>query len=224
VADILTADSGAPAAAGSVNAEAAAEARKYTHTGQMIAHRAELMVKGAGYVGNGNTPLTDPGTVLTKAHKAVTSLRAHTSRSATATSEVIKGISADFWRAKPNLYQSAMLGEQALKSFTAGNLGLPGVPYGLVPFDLVAPSRLIYPVYTVMRNKLPRPPGQGASRQVYGLLGVSGSQTGGQGVMDIAIPELVNPTGGSLNGNNWPLNLPPSGSQTEFKLNIPCLN
>jgi len=106
------------------------------------------------------------------------------------------------------------------KSFTAGNLGLNGAPYGLVPFDLLAPSRLIYPVYTLFRNKFPRPAGQGASRQVYGLLGVSGSQTGGQGVIDISIPELVQ-SGGTLAGTQWPLNLPASGKQTEFKLNVP---
>ena len=35
------------------------------------------------------------------------------------------------------------------KAFTATNTGTAGVPYGLVPFDLLAPSRLIYPVYTL---------------------------------------------------------------------------
>jgi hypothetical protein len=48
--------------------------------------------------------------------------------------------------------------------------------------------------------------------------GISGSQTGGQGVMDISIPELVQ-TGGNF--GTWPLNLPPSGSQTMVPLNIP---
>lgn len=50
--------------------------------------------------------------------------------------------------------------------------------------------------------------------------GVSGSQTGGQGVIDISIPELVQSTG-TLSNTAWPLNLPPSGSQTEVDLNIP---
>lgn len=84
-------------------------------------------------------------------------------------------------------------------------------------------NRRIYPVYTLFRNKFPRPAGQGASRQVYGLLGISGSQTGGQGVIDIALPELVQSgqTGISQTGGNWPLNIPPSGKQTEYKLNVP---
>ena len=47
--------------------------------------------------------------------------------------------------------------------------------------------------------------------------GISGSQTGGQGVLDVSLSELV--TGGTF--GNWPLNLPPAGSQTEFKLNVP---
>jgi hypothetical protein len=49
-------------------------------------------------------------------------------------------------------------------------------------------------------------------------LGISGSQTGGQNVLDISIPELVQNGG---NFGSWPLNLPPSGSQTFETLNIP---
>lgn len=41
--------------------------------------------------------------------------------------------------------------------------------------------------------------------------GISGSQTGGQGVVDASLSELVQ-QGGSF--GNWPLNLPPAGSQT----------
>ena len=79
---------------------------------------------------------------------------------------------------------------------------------------------MIYPVYTLFRNKFPRPAGQGASRQVYGLLGISGSQTGGQGVIDISIPELVQ-SGQTGITSTWPLNIPGSGKQTEYKLNVP---
>lgn len=68
------------------------------------------------------------------------------------------------------------------------------------------------------RNKFPRPAGQGASRIERLAIGISGSQTGGQGVLDVSIPELVQ-TGGSF--ANYPLNLPPSGSQTFVTLNVP---
>jgi hypothetical protein len=121
---------------------------------------------------------------------------------------------------RDSMMRKAMSAEIS-KSFTATNLGTAGVPYGLVPFDLLAPSRLIYPVYTLFRNKFPRPAGQGSSRQVYGLLGISGSQTGGQGVIDISIPELVT-SGGTLSTTaTWPLNIPKTGTQTEYKLNVP---
>jgi hypothetical protein len=68
------------------------------------------------------------------------------------------------------------------------------------------------------RNKFPRPAGQGASRIERLVVGISGSQTGGQGAIDISIPELVQ-SGGSF--SNWPLNLPPAGSQTTATLNVP---
>jgi hypothetical protein len=58
------------------------------------------------------------------------------------------------------------------------------------------------------------------SRQVRGLVGISGSQTGGQGIIDISIPELVE-SGGSLAGTSWPLNIPASGKQTQYALNVP---
>ena len=59
---------------------------------------------------------------------------------------------------------------------------------------------------------------------IYGLLGISGSQTGGQGIIDISMGELTNQTGGSagnLSPTSWPLQIPKSGSQTEYKLNVP---
>ena len=80
------------------------------------------------------------------------------------------------------------------------------------------PSRLVYPVYTVWRNKFPRPQGQGTSAQERVITGISGSQTGGQGVLDISITELVQ-SGGTF--SNWPLNLPPAGSQATATLNVP---
>ena len=47
--------------------------------------------------------------------------------------------------------------------------------------------------------------------------GISGCQTGGQGVKDISLSELVN--GNSF--SSWPLNLPGAGSQTETTINVP---
>jgi len=46
---------------------------------------------------------------------------------------------------------------------------------GLVPFDLVAPAKLIYPVYSPIRNKIPRVPGMGTSRKGKRITGIDGS-------------------------------------------------
>ncbi len=79
-------------------------------------------------------------------------------------------------------------------------------------------GRVVTKRYTVYRNKFPRPPGQGASLIERLATGVSGSQTGGQTVLDVSLSELVT-QGGSF--SNWPLNLPPAGSQTFVTLNVP---
>ena len=79
---------------------------------------------------------------------------------------------------------------------------------GIVPFDLLAPSRLIYPVFSPLRNKFPRPQGQGTSRRAKVITGIAGTSTpsGSNAPIDISISEL---NGGSL--SNWPINLPGSG-------------
>lgn len=109
---------------------------------------------------------------------------------------------------------------QVLSAELGKNISLTSpLTSGLVPFDLVAPSRLIYPVYSPMRNKLPRTTGQGTSRKVKVLTGVSGSHTGGAPTVRWSIPEL--PGGGSLNGSNWPNQIPGSGTQEAVDVNIP---
>lgn len=46
---------------------------------------------------------------------------------------------------------------------------------GLVPFDLVGPAKQIYPVYSPIRNKIPRVPGMGTSRKGKRITGIDGS-------------------------------------------------
>jgi len=229
VADILTADDnvaaprmGSGADVSQVNHEAASASRRTGYEG-FFTTKAKSLVKGAGHLTTGS-PLTDEGQILTKSHQAILDVRTSAYDGANNTDNVMQGISDDFWNASParGMKMMAQQGSDIRKSFTATNQGLAGVPYGLVPFDLLAPSRLIYPVYTLFRNKFPRPAGQGSSRQVYGLLGISGSQTGGQGIVDISLPEFGTQTGTtSMAGSNWPMNLPKAGAQTEYKLNVP---
>lgn len=234
MADIVSAgeDFGTPsmgqgAPVGAVNAQMATQASRRSDYEALFQTKSKELVKGVGHVTNNGVPLSEgvhSGEILTKATQAALDVRTATLHGTRDADTVLDGMSRDFVNHRsfaPMAYQLKQ-SAQLNKSFTAGNLGMGGTPYGLVPFDLLAPSRLIYPVYTLFRNKFPRPAGQGASRQVYGLLGISGSQTGGQGVVDISMPELVNsanPT--NLGGGNWPLQLPKTGSQTEYKLNVP---
>jgi len=242
VADIVTdegiaAPSMGNASLGGANAFAERVARRsnYEATATSL---AKSLVKGVGHVTNNGAPLTEAThnrDIMTKSHQAILDVRAATYEGAWETENAMGRISPDFWAATRSIPQYAgihsmasrdslmrkSMTAQLQKSFTATNMGTAGVPYGLVPFDLLAPSRLIYPVYTLFRNKFPRPAGQGSSRQVYGLLGISGSQTGGQGVIDISIPELVTSGGQLTTTATWPLNIPKTGTQTEYKLNVP---
>src|SRR5215468_1514344 len=177
---------------GSANAATAEQVRKNTRYEELFTAKAKTLVKGVGHVTNGGVPLQDGshGTeIMTRSRDAILTTKAATAMStmdAPSRDAVIEGIRPEFWdhpRAGGMKFMA--------KNFTATNLGATGAPYGLVPFDLLAPSRLIYPVYTLFRNKFPRPAGQGASKPVYGVLGISGSQTGGQGVVDISPPELA---------------------------------
>jgi hypothetical protein len=215
--------------------EAQADAARASSAGDVIKARMPNLVKGCTYAEGVNEPLRDQGQILMKASQATLDLRTAIYQGMTDRPSVVKNLSPDFL-AQRGFLQTALNtpspveqiqkllasmpgGADVAKSFTAGSLGI-GTVSGLVPFDLVAPSRLIYPVYTVFRNKLPRPAGQGTARQAKVFTGISGSQTGGQGVVDISIPELVQ-SSGTMSASNWPMNLPPSGNQTEVDISVP---
>jgi hypothetical protein len=191
---------------------------------ETLTAKAADLVKGVGHVTKGR-PLTegeDGATIFTKSHDAILRTKAATVQGVTDASSVLAGFSRDF-AGLPEFsgtYAALMASADIQKNFTATNLGAANAPYGLVPFDLAAPSRLVYPVYTLFRNKFPRPAGQGLSKQVYGLLGISGSQTGGQGIIDISLPELVQ-SGQTGISSTWPLNIPGAGKQTQYRLNVP---
>ena len=86
-----------------------------------------------------------------------------------------------------------------------------------VPFDLVPFVRTIYPVYTPLRNKIPRVPGQGTYHRAKILASISGSLPGGLGTLqDDSTSEFF---GGSF--SSWPNQLPASGTQSAYDLIIP---
>jgi hypothetical protein len=75
------------------------------------------------------------------------------------------------------------------------------IPTGLVPYDLEAPSKNIWPRPTPLRNSIPRVKGQGSVRRYKIVSAVSGSGTGGLSTINPGIAENANvttPTGQSL--------------------------
>lgn len=191
---------------------------------EAITSRAAELVKGVGHVTKGR-PLDDAAdgaAIFTKSHDAILRTKAAVTQGTTTADTVLAAFSREFTQHPQfaGTYAALKASADVQKNFTAQNLGAANAPYGLVPFDLAAPSRLVYPVYTLFRNKFPRPAGQGLSKQVYGLLGISGSQTGGQGVVDISLPELVQ-SGQTGITSTWPLNIPGAGKQTQYRLNVP---
>lgn len=70
---------------------------------------------------------------------------------------------------------------------------------GLVPYDLEAPSKLLVPRLTPLRNEVPREKGQGTARQFKRILGWSNSGVGGVADMSAFMDsDSVQTTFGSL--------------------------
>jgi hypothetical protein len=132
-------------AAKTVPATAGAEASRYSRTGDMIKARMPDLVKGAGFAPKGgNMPLTDLSDITTRASQATLDLRTETWRGYNARADVVqKGFRADFLNqfgylktalSAPSLMEQigALVGgmpggAEALKSWTAGNLGIGSV-------------------------------------------------------------------------------------------------
>lgn len=161
MAPVLTSEAPASIDLSSPAAEAEVLARGSSSTGDVLKARMPELVKGAGYAMGNNAPLSDSLDIMTRASQAAMDLRTETWRGYHQKSSVVKGMNGDFLSQRGYLktaLNAPSVGEQmqqlfsmlpgggdAMKSFTAGNLGIGSV-YGLVPFDLLAPSRLIYPV------------------------------------------------------------------------------
>jgi hypothetical protein len=69
------------------------------------------------------------------------------------------------------------------------------IPSGIVPFDLEAPSKILVPRPTPLRNSLPRLRGQGSARRVKVITGWTGSGTGGVSTTQPGITENTLNTG-----------------------------
>jgi acetaldehyde dehydrogenase (acetylating) len=122
---------------------------------EALTQTAAKAVKGVGHVTKGR-PLDDAAdgaAIFTKSHDAIMRTKAATVQGTHDSDSVLGALSNDFAmhpQFAPMAYRLKSDGE-IRKNFTAQNLGGSGAPYGLVPFDLSAPSRLVYPVYTLFR-------------------------------------------------------------------------
>lgn len=101
----------------------------------------------------------------------------------------------------------------ALKAFSSTS----PLSSGFVPFWLKAPADLIFPNFTIFRDKLPRTQGMGEFARFKPITAISGSQTG-QPVVDISAQEV--PAGNTFPGTN-PFSLNPFGAQTANDLIVP---
>lgn len=207
-------------------------AEKHKRVSQAISanFRNPDLVKGVGYV-RGQQPIEDYAEIIERLGEAKDSLAYETWRGYNDSAEVAKSISPQFkqmwaaafksgpggmapWMAQVN-DAIASIGAELGKNFSLTSpLGT-----GFVPFNLLAPSMLIYPFFSPMRNKFPRTPGQGSSFRRKLVVGIQGSQTGGAAGAAKSMFLSEFPGGGSF--ANWPNQLPPAGSQAAADLNIP---
>ncbi len=192
------------------------------------------LVKGVGLMqpglpGTVRQPLEDNREIERLADFSSETLRAVTKKGLTDPRGVTKGFASPFRSAinALNAFSPQAVGaglaasawskeiSQAIgKSFS---LSSP-LSSGFVPFDLVPFVRTIYPVYTPLRNKLPRVPGQGEYHKAKILSNITGSLPGNLGsLQDDSTSEFFGGSGFS----EWPNPLPASGSQTAYDISIP---
>lgn len=115
---------------------------------EALSNKAADLVKGVGHITKGGRPLddaSDGAAIFTKSHDTILRTKAAVTAGRTDADAVLSAFSTDF-KGNPRFagtYQALKASAELQKNFTAQNLGLTGTPYGLVPFDLLAPSRLI---------------------------------------------------------------------------------
>jgi hypothetical protein len=110
---------------------------------EAVTGKAAELVKGVGHITKGR-PLSDAedgAAIFTKSHDAILRTKAAVTSGRTDADSVLSGFSRDFTgnHRFASTYAALKASADIQKSFTATNLGTAGQPYGLVPFDLLAP-------------------------------------------------------------------------------------
>lgn len=188
------------------------------------------LVKGVGYV-RGQQPIEDYTEIIERLGEARDSMADATMEGYYRAADVAKTVSPEFqqiwatafkagpggmapWMGQVNAAIASLAAELGKNFSLTSPLGT-----GFVPFNLVAPSMLIHPFFSPMRNKFPRTQGQGGSYRAKLIVGIQGSQTGGAAGAPKSMFMSEFPGGGSF--ANWPNQLPPAGAQAAADLNIP---
>jgi hypothetical protein len=208
-------------------------ASKFKDVSSLTVNITSELVKGVGYARGGSKPETDPNVLSPMIESAQTELYKSVRKGHRDPMAVVKGLSPDFQGIMNRWMQMGpmsggmdQLTDQIGKVLSAElgkdiSLTSP-LATGFVPFDLVSPSRLIYPVYSPFRNKLPRVAGQGMARRAKLVTGVAGSQTGGASGNPVRLSINELPGGGAtMPGTSWPMNLPGSTSNVAADLLVP---
>jgi hypothetical protein len=137
-----------------------ADAGRYRTPDAMLTDKMAPLVKGAGYARpGGNRPLEDDDEIFRRSMRAETTFRRAIKQGIEHPEEVVKSLSPEFagqfgafMTASPqNQAMMALVGQlnSQLSEITGKSISLTSpLSSGFVPFDLVAPSSLIYPVYS----------------------------------------------------------------------------
>ena len=194
-----------------------------------LADRMPDLVKGAGFAAGGTKPLTDQGEILDRS-AALAGAIIKSVKTSHHEPTLVKGMNpvfakefgvfgmgmADFSQQAEMTQVVSQMAQQVLgKTITTAS----PLSTSFVPYDLLAPTKLLYPYYTPMRNKIGRPQGQGAARKLKLVTGVLGSQTpsGSNPFSKIVTSEVTNFSSSTPQAGPT-TNL---GSQTAVDLSIP---
>lgn len=201
--------------------------------GAVAGHAWNKSLKGGvmkGAVVEGGTRELDVDEQTDRAFRAEKAIRNAVKKGINSPREVVKGLNPSFMaeyglflndggRQDPMAELRAQLSTELGKNFTTSS----PLSTGLVPFDLEAPSKLIYWFDTPLRAKIPRTKGQGTSHRTKVVTGISGSQTGGSAgnIIDHSLGSAFD-TSMNLTGaaGTWPT-IPGAGSQNAEDVNIP---
>lgn len=111
---------------------------------------------------------------------------AETLQKALGSAEIAKALSPELVDSVRNALAQSSIGKEW--TVGTGSNGNP-VPSGLVAFDLEAPSKMLTPHPTPLRNRIPRRKGIGSAHRFKVISGFTGTGTGGAGIFHPGITE-----------------------------------